>query len=134
VTLAGVGITVGALYTPPVDIVPVALLPPLTPFTCHVTAWFVVFETVAENCAVVRSRVVEGPETLTAIDGGVLTPFTPPEQPTIATRAASKTDERRASRMKASTLERGSQLEQNQKFDCADVLSKQSPENLVAAR
>jgi len=99
-----VGSTVGALYSPLAEMVPVVLLPPVTPFTCHVTVWFAAFETVAENCAVVRRRVVEGPETLTVIDGGVLTPFTPPEQPTIATKLATNTNERRASRMKASTL------------------------------
>ena len=42
----------GAAYKPPVEIVPVAEPPPATPFTCHVTAAFDVFLTVAANCCV----------------------------------------------------------------------------------
>jgi hypothetical protein len=36
--------------------VPVAVLPPATPFTCQVTAVLLVFVTVADNCTVDASR------------------------------------------------------------------------------
>jgi hypothetical protein len=44
--------TAGAVYTPDALIVPVVAFPPATPSTDHVTAVFVVFCTVAVNCAV----------------------------------------------------------------------------------
>ncbi|HLK05298.1 MAG TPA: hypothetical protein VKT53_12730 [Candidatus Acidoferrum sp.] len=47
-----VGTAAGAVYRPPALIVPVAAPPPVTPFTCHVTAVLVVFVTVAVNCSV----------------------------------------------------------------------------------
>jgi predicted anti-sigma-YlaC factor YlaD len=43
VTVAGFGTAVGAVYRPAVEIVPTVLLPPATPFTCHVTAVLLVF-------------------------------------------------------------------------------------------
>lgn len=50
VTVAGLGTLAGAAYKPLVEIVPCAASPPVTPLTCHVTAVFVAFETVAVNC------------------------------------------------------------------------------------
>ena len=49
VAVFGFGIAAGGVYSPVVEIVPVALLPPATPFTCQVTAVLLVFETVAVN-------------------------------------------------------------------------------------
>lgn len=46
------GTVAGALYEPLALIVPVAAAPPVTPFTCQITAVFVVFVTVATNCCV----------------------------------------------------------------------------------
>jgi len=48
-TLAGLGIIVGAVYRPELDIVPTVAFPPVTPPAAHVTAVFVVLLTVAEN-------------------------------------------------------------------------------------
>src|SRR5438876_896764 len=50
VTVAGLGTTEGAVYRPELEIVPTVALPPLTPFTCQVTAVLAVFCTVAVNC------------------------------------------------------------------------------------
>jgi hypothetical protein len=52
VTVAGVGTTFGAVYTPVVEIKPTVVVPPATPFTCQVTAVLVLFVTVAVNCCV----------------------------------------------------------------------------------
>jgi hypothetical protein len=49
VTVAGDGTVAGAVYVPVPEIVPIVLLPPLTPFTFQVTAVLAVFFTVAEN-------------------------------------------------------------------------------------
>jgi hypothetical protein len=46
------GTVVGAVKSPVALIVPVVELPPVTLFTCHVTAVFDVFATVAVNCCV----------------------------------------------------------------------------------
>jgi hypothetical protein len=47
VTAAGLGTLAGAVYRPVVEMVPVLLLPPVTPFTCQVAAVLLVFRTVA---------------------------------------------------------------------------------------
>src|SRR5207302_4834143 len=52
VTGFGAGTVVGAVKSPVALIVPVVELPPVTLFTCHVTAVFDVFATVAVNCCV----------------------------------------------------------------------------------
>jgi hypothetical protein len=52
VTVAGLGTAAGPVYKPEPEIVPTVALPPITPFTCHVTAVLLVFCTVAENCCV----------------------------------------------------------------------------------
>ena len=44
------------------------------PFTCQVTAWFVEFVTVAENCVVVPSRVSAAPVMVTAATGETVPP------------------------------------------------------------
>lgn len=49
VTAAGEGTVAGAVYIPVALIVPCVESPPATPFTCHVTAVFDVFDTVAVN-------------------------------------------------------------------------------------
>src|SRR6185312_2649637 len=86
--------------------VPKVLLPPVTPFTCHVTPWFVVVETTAENCAVVSNRVVAGPVTVTVMGGCVPPPppvLPPLEQPATAEIMARKTNERTKRCIRAST-------------------------------
>jgi hypothetical protein len=62
VTVAGLGTVAGALKTPAVEIVPVVVLPPVTPFTCQVTAVLVVFCTVAVKAcdAAVATLAVPG--------------------------------------------------------------------------
>jgi len=47
ITVAGEGISSGAVYNPAVEIVPAAALPPVTPFTSHVTLVFAAPATVA---------------------------------------------------------------------------------------
>jgi hypothetical protein len=51
------GMAAGAVYKPAVEIVPVAVEPPVIPFTCQVTLLFAALATVAVNCVVVPSRV-----------------------------------------------------------------------------
>lgn len=76
VTVLLVGTVAGAVYTPDALIVPVAELPPVTPFTCHVTSVFDVPDTVApKDCvAPARTLALRG-DTLTVTpdpDDGVL--------------------------------------------------------------
>jgi hypothetical protein len=52
VTVAGVGTTLGAVYRPVVEMKPTVVVPPVTPFTCQVTAVLVLFVTAAVNCCV----------------------------------------------------------------------------------
>ena len=69
VTVAGLGTVVGAVYNPAVEIVPVVVFPPVTLFTCQVTAVLEDPVTVAVNCcvAVVCTEADVGDtETLTA--------------------------------------------------------------------
>ena len=47
------------------EIVPVAVEPPVIPFTFHVTAWLVELATVAVNCDVAPRRVLAAPDTVT---------------------------------------------------------------------
>jgi hypothetical protein len=81
VTVFGVGIVAGGVYKPVAEIVPVALPPPATPFTCQLTAVLLVFVTAAVNCTVDPSRACAVPEIVTAgfAVGAGLPP--PPEQP-----------------------------------------------------
>jgi hypothetical protein len=57
-------VAAGAVYSPPVDIVPVVELPPLTPSTAHCTPVLVLPETVEVNCCV--------PFTFTVADVGLI--------------------------------------------------------------
>jgi hypothetical protein len=52
VSVFGVGGTAGAAYNPVLPIVPSVALPPTTPFTDHVTAWFVLPVTLPVNCCI----------------------------------------------------------------------------------
>ena len=61
----------GAVYRPLVEIVPDWVFPPVTPFTCHVTAVLVDPVTVAWNCWVApAARVTEVGEIVIATGGG----------------------------------------------------------------
>jgi hypothetical protein len=64
VTVAGLGTLAGALKTPAVEIVPVVAFPPVTPFTCQVTAVLVVFCTVA-------AKVCDAPVVTLAVPGEI---------------------------------------------------------------
>lgn len=78
VTVEGLGIVLGAVYNPLAVIVPTVALPPAVPFTCQVTAVFVVPVTVSMNCLVAPGlTVAEAGVTVTVI-GGVLLP--PPQE------------------------------------------------------
>ena len=80
VTVAGLGMELGAVYNPLALMVPAVVLPPGVPFTCQVTAVFVVPVTVARNCIVEPGlTVAEAGVTVTVIGagGGLL----PPQEP-----------------------------------------------------
>jgi len=73
VTVAGLA---GAVYRPELEIVPTVALPPVTPFTCQVTAVLLVFCTVAVNCWVPPAATVADVGeivTLTAVGGVIVT-------------------------------------------------------------
>src|SRR6266852_5386873 len=74
VTVAGLGAAAGAVYKPAAVIVPTVAFPPVTPFTCHVTAVFVVPVTVEMNCCVC-------PGVKFAVAGATLTAMTTGEGP-----------------------------------------------------
>jgi len=91
VTVAGFGTVAGAVNKPDVLIVPCVVSPPLTPLTCHVTAVFVVFETVAENCCVmpVCTLAVGSEMEMETAGGGVVeAPLQPMSHPTAVKNAA----------------------------------------------
>jgi len=58
VTVLFAGTADGAVYIPDALIVPVAELPPVTPFTCQVTAMFEVPDTVAPKVCVAPARTL----------------------------------------------------------------------------
>jgi len=69
--VAGDGRSIGAVYTPPVVIVPSAAFPPATPLTLQLTVASVVFVTVAANVTWFPSTTVPvAGLTLTTMDGG----------------------------------------------------------------
>ena len=71
ITVAGLGMVPGAVYKPLALMLPTVVLPPVVPFTCQVTAVFVVPETVARNCLVVPGlRVAAAGVTVTVMAGG----------------------------------------------------------------
>jgi hypothetical protein len=73
-TVAGLGALAGAEYTPAVDIVPTVALPPVMPFTCHVTVFVEPFTTVAEKACVPdpACTIADDGETLTDTTSGAL--------------------------------------------------------------
>ena len=75
VTVAGEGTTAGAMYCPEDEIVPTVEFPPVTPFTCQLTAVFVEFMTVAMNiCVPVPATTAAVPGvTLTVMAGTIVT-------------------------------------------------------------
>ena len=83
VTVFVLGRTVGATNMPPALIVPVVALPPVTPFTCHVTDRLDVPVTVAVNAWDAPARTVTGfGETETpALGGGFTELLGPPVTP-----------------------------------------------------
>ena len=96
VTEAGFGRSWGAVYSPPVVIVPTVELPPATPFTAQVTVVFEDPVTVALNCCVLPSRTFAlAGDTETVTEGGNEPPDVPDDdelppllQPVIATAMA----------------------------------------------
>jgi len=109
VTLLELGILAGAWYAPDELIVPIAALPPATPFTCQVTAGFADPATVAlKDCvAPARTFALAGAMVTVTLDpeGGPLElegdePFVVAVQPASAAAASRNTksiDCRRAS-------------------------------------
>ena len=76
--LFGLGTTAGAVYSPFASIVPALAFPPVTPFTCQVTAVFDVPLTAAENgCCSVGNLLAVCGLTLTVTAGG------PPPPPPV---------------------------------------------------
>jgi len=91
VTESVVGSTAGGVYTPAAVMVPTLLLPPVTPFTCQVTAVLVRIVTVAEKLVVLPRRTWLAPETVT--DGwGVILP--PPVPQPVSVTASVNADNR----------------------------------------
>ena len=94
VTVAGLGMVPGAVYNPFEVMVPDAALPPGVPFTCQVTAVFVVPVTVAVNCVLAPGlSVAIGGVTATVIAGGGVLPLQDPRNSETA-RMTSKARER----------------------------------------
>jgi len=86
VTVFVVGMLAGGVYTPPVVIVPTVPLPPVTPFTCHVTALLARLVTVAEKLSVLPSRTCAPPLIVTdGCEGWELLPGPPVPQPASRT-------------------------------------------------
>ena len=79
VTVAGLGMVLGAVYNPFEEMVPAAALPPGVPFTCQVTAVFVAPVTVAVNCVLAPglSVAVAGVTATVIVEVGVLLPQDP---------------------------------------------------------
>lgn len=73
VTVLGLGRAIGAVYMPEGLIVPVAALPPATPFTCQVTEVFDDPEAVALKDCVAPTRTL-------ALDGEIVTVTLDPEE------------------------------------------------------
>ena len=83
VTVSGLGKLAGGVYTPPLLIVPTLLLPPVTPFTCHVTDVVGRLVTLAMKVVVLPMRTCALPLTATAGVG-----FAARLQPLMAKTAA----------------------------------------------
>jgi len=92
-TVTGDGKSAGAVYTPAAVIVPVAALPPETPFTLQLTVVSVVFFTVAVKVSILPSNTEPlGGAIDTVIcgggGGGAWTKAAPPAQPQIQAQIA----------------------------------------------
>jgi|SRR6516225_5056732 len=107
VTVAGLGMALGAVYNPFEVIVPVAALPPGVPFTCQVTAVFVVPVTVAVNCVLAPglSVALAGVTVMVIGGGGELLPQEPRNRE-AASPTAKKASERMRSLVRASDYSR----------------------------
>ncbi len=85
------------MYRPELEIVPTVALPPVTPFTCQVTAVLLVFCTVAVNCWVPLAATVADVGaivTITGIGVGVVdTPVQPKSSNILIATAASHTQD-----------------------------------------
>ena len=98
VTVAGLGMVLGAVYNPLEVMVPAAALPPGVPFTCQVTPVFAVPVTVAMNCVLAPGLTVTvAGVTVTVIGGGILLP---PQELRNA-EAASPTTKKAGERMRS---------------------------------
>jgi hypothetical protein len=108
VTVAGLGMVLGAVYNPLEVIVPAAALPPAVPFTCQVTAVFVVPVTVAVNCVLAPglSVAVAGVTVMVIGGGGVPPPPQEPRNREAASPTAKKASERMRSLVRASKYSR----------------------------
>jgi hypothetical protein len=74
------GVDAGALYSPPEEIVPVTVFPPVTPFTSHVTAELFVPVTIAVNrCEAPAEREALLGETVTTTAPGLVIVCKPPQ-------------------------------------------------------
>jgi len=130
VTVAGLGMELGAVYNPLVLIVPAVELPPVAPFTCQDTAVFVVPVTVSKNCLDWPGlTVADAGVTMTVICG---TGVFPPPQAVRCKRIARLKIERnterigslsRAGNLYASTtsLQPGTEFKIIQRFDVEKV-------------
>jgi hypothetical protein len=78
-TVAGLGMELGAVYSPAALIVPTVELPPAVPLTCHVTVVFVVPVTRAVNCFICPGLTV-AEAGVTAMVIGVVVVLPPPQE------------------------------------------------------
>jgi len=69
------------VYRPALEIVPTVALPPVTPFTCQVTAVLLVFCTVAVNCRVPPAPTVADVGEIVTLTGIVVRVVDTPVQP-----------------------------------------------------
>lgn len=98
VTVAGLGMVLGAVYNPLDVIVPVAALPPGVPFTRQVTAVFVVPVTLAMNCVLAPGlSVAIAGVTVTVIGGGGVLLLQEPRNTEAASPTTKKAPERMGS-------------------------------------
>lgn len=100
VTVAGLGMVLGAVYNPPEVMVPAAALPPGVPFTCQVTPVFVVPVTVAMNCVLAPGLTVTVAGVTVTVIGGGGGILLPPQELRNA-EAASPTTKKAGERMRS---------------------------------
>src|SRR4051812_38802284 len=90
VTLAGLGMTTGAVYSPVLSIVPTVVLPPFTPLTCHVTFVSLVFATMAVNCCCAPSCTFAVAGEIVTVGGGGVGLPPPPQAESVHRHIAAK--------------------------------------------